>query len=209
MNTSIINYSENAAEYDAWFDSHADIFQSEILAIRAALPEGLKGIEIGTGTGRFASALGFTDGVEPAEGMARIARTRGLSVIDAVAEELPIADELYDVTLFACVDCFVSSLERTFEEAWRITRRSGFIVVAMIDRESPIGKEYTIRKESDKFFSMASFHSPSEIVGLLSKVGYTAIRTWQTLIRMPPEGVEAPVEGHGTGSFVVVRGTKC
>jgi len=42
------------------------------------LPEGGTGIEIGVGTGRFASQLGIKLGLEPSKSMASLARQRGM-----------------------------------------------------------------------------------------------------------------------------------
>lgn len=66
-------FDENALDYDNWFERHNTAFQTELLAIKQAIPFHKKGIEIGVGTGRFAEYFGITDGVEPSENMAQIA----------------------------------------------------------------------------------------------------------------------------------------
>jgi len=42
--------------------------------VKSLIPEGLNGMEVGVGTGRFALPLGIRVGVEPADNMARIAK---------------------------------------------------------------------------------------------------------------------------------------
>jgi ubiquinone/menaquinone biosynthesis C-methylase UbiE len=60
-------------------------------------------VEIGVGTGRFASALGVPLGVEPSESMRRIARKRGIEVISGKAEALPFRDGCLDYVLMVTV----------------------------------------------------------------------------------------------------------
>ncbi|MCX6100813.1 MAG: hypothetical protein NTV92_05240, partial [Candidatus Bipolaricaulota bacterium] len=53
-----------ADEYDAWFDAHPELFESELQALRAVLPERPgRWVEVGVGTGRFASRLAIGLGV--------------------------------------------------------------------------------------------------------------------------------------------------
>ena len=72
-NTRINPFETGAAEYDAWYTENAELYRSELDAIKALFPEEGNNIEIGVGTGVFASKLGIKTGVEPAEEMAKIA----------------------------------------------------------------------------------------------------------------------------------------
>ena len=54
---SVEVYDQFANEYDAWFEKHLNFYQSELLAMKQAVPQHKKGIEIGVGTGRFAEPL--------------------------------------------------------------------------------------------------------------------------------------------------------
>lgn len=54
------------------------------------LPENIKGIEVGLGTGKFAKVLGIKEGVEASNEMAAIALKRGIEVVTGRAENLPI-----------------------------------------------------------------------------------------------------------------------
>jgi SAM-dependent methyltransferase len=140
-----------ADEYDRWFDSHPFTFQSEVEAIRRFLPKDGVGVEIGIGTGRFAAALGITLGVEPSKAMAarhRRARARGLQVYQAEAEILPFADETFDFVLMVDVLCFVRDPVKSTEEAHRVLKPSGRIVLALIDRATQLGKTSLLSKIS-------------------------------------------------------------
>lgn len=73
-------FEKHAREYDRWFETHTYAYESEVLAVQSLLPRGGKGLEVGVGTGRFASQVGIKVGVEPAHAMALIARQRGILV---------------------------------------------------------------------------------------------------------------------------------
>ncbi len=80
-------FNENVEAYEAWYDKYPEVYQSEVAAIKEQLlklPENIKGIEVGIGTGRFAMELGIKEGVEPANEMAAIALKRGIEVVTAL-----------------------------------------------------------------------------------------------------------------------------
>ena len=68
-------FEESAREYDAWFDRHRLVYESELRALKRFMGSGGIGLEIGVGTGRFAVPLGIEVGVEPAAAMADLARS--------------------------------------------------------------------------------------------------------------------------------------
>ncbi len=57
-------FDQNTFEYDNWFNEHDNLYQSELLALQKAIPRNKVGIEIGVGTGRFATPLSVKFGVE-------------------------------------------------------------------------------------------------------------------------------------------------
>ena len=56
-------FDQHCRRYEKWFATHAAAYYSELLAIRALLPCGGDGLEVGVGTGRFAAPLGVRVGV--------------------------------------------------------------------------------------------------------------------------------------------------
>ena len=80
-----------------------------------------KGIEIGVGTGRFAAPLGIESGIEPSK-MAIIAKNRGINVINAFAEHLPIKNSVFDFVLMVTTVCFLDNIENAFQEVKRILK---------------------------------------------------------------------------------------
>jgi ubiquinone/menaquinone biosynthesis C-methylase UbiE len=198
-----------AGEYDAWFDEHPALFESELQAMRAVLPERLgRWIEIGVGTGRFASRLGIGLGVEPAAAMADRARRRGLDVLDGTAERLPLADSSADALFFITTLCFVSDVGRALAEARRVLVPGGAIVVAFLPRDSELGQAVSANS-SDPFYRAARLLSAQELLRAMADAGFAVDRVVQTLTSLArPETVEAPSDGCDRGSFVVVRGRR-
>lgn len=204
-------FETDYALYDAWFEENANVYQSELLAVEALLPQEGRRVEVGVGSGRFASRLGITEGIEPAAGIATLARARGITVLQGVAEDLPLEVESVDVLLYVTTLCFVSDIQTAFQEAHRILRSSGCVVLAYIPKDSPFGALYEETADQDPFFKQARFYTRVEVRDTLTAAGFRIDRTVQTLTGPPEwanERVEPPVEGDDRGSFVVLRALK-
>ncbi|NPA47850.1 MAG: class I SAM-dependent methyltransferase [Thermococci archaeon] len=199
-----------ALRYDGWFEEHRFAYLSELEAVRALLPPRGEGVEVGVGTGRFAAPLGIKLGVEPSKSMARIAETRGIRVVRGRAEELPFDDCSLDYVLMVTAICFVDDPVKAVEEAYRVLRDGGAVVIGFVDRNSQIGREYERNRKSSVFYRDAHFFSAEEIADLLTRTGFRNLSFVQTLFHRLDEirGVEPVKEGYGRGSFVVVRGEK-
>lgn len=200
-------FDSNAGGYDSWFDRHSYLFSNELDALKKVLPSASRGIEIGTGTGRFAVALGITTGVEPSAAMAKIAMARGITVIHANAEALPFHNQSFDFALMVTTDCFLRNISKSFEEAYRVTKDHGRIIIGLIDKNSELGKRYEAQKSCNPWYQDAQFHSVDEITGLLQQAGFTRFEYWQTLCTGKEEK-EEPQPGYGKGSFVVISAQK-
>ncbi len=209
-NTTV--FDQYVEEYEKWYDDHEAIYESELEAIReqfAALPENIRGIEVGLGTGRFALPLGIKEGVEPSEFMAERAVKRGIETITGVAEQLPYADMQFDFVLFVTV-CYLSDLKLAMAEANRVLKRGGSVIVGFLDKSGTIAKAYKDRGARSKFFSNARFYTPEYIKSIMEEYGFKNIDSNQTLFGDLEEidELQTPIAGYGKGSFVVVKGTK-
>ena len=197
-------YSE---EYDSWFSDNQQIYSSELKAVQELIPQGIKGIEIGVGTGRFALPLGIEVGVEPSHSMAAIAKKRGIHVIDGVAEKLPIEDEFFDYATMITTICFLNNVELAFKEAYRVTKKNGFLIVAFLDRETELGKVYEKHKTKSKFYKEATFYSTAEVTAHLKSASFSSFEYRQTVFSS--ENIRHQVKpGYGDGGFVVIKATK-
>lgn len=75
-------FQKNVDQYERWFTKNRWVYEAELRAVKALLPEAGLGVEIGVGTGRFAAPLGIKIGVEPSIRMKKIAQDRGIQILD-------------------------------------------------------------------------------------------------------------------------------
>lgn len=200
-------YETRADEYESWFHENDLLFQSELEAIKQLMPDFRKGIEIGAGTGIFAQALGVREGVEPSAAMRKKSEARGIRVIDASAEKLPIADAVHDLVLMITVDCFLKNVRQAFEEIHRIMTSDGYLVIAFLDRSSPLGVVYETRKKNNPFYAAANLHSSAEIKKELAEAGFEILHTCQTIYELENKK-QIVLPGSGKGVFVVFQARK-
>lgn len=111
--------------YDEWFETNRAVYESELRAVASLLPRHGVGIEIGVGTGRFAACLDIAVGVEPSTAMGAVARRRGIDVIQAVAESLPLADATFDFALMVTTLCFLDDARLSLCETHRVLKQGG------------------------------------------------------------------------------------
>ncbi len=198
------------SKYEDWFDRNKFVYQSEFFALKAKLPEGKKGIEIGVGSGQFAGPLNIKVGVEPSQRMQKLARARHILTIGGAAEKLPLKDAKFDFALMVTTICFVDDISIAFSEAYRILKQGGHLIIGFVDRDSLIGREYLKHKEENVFYKYATFYSVDEVVSYLKKIGFNNFDFSQTVFHNLKEvqEIEPIEEGYGKGSFVVVNALK-
>ena len=64
-------FDEHIEEYENWFEINRFAYESELLAVKALLPQSGNGMEIGVGSGQFSEPLGIRLGIEPSAKMGR------------------------------------------------------------------------------------------------------------------------------------------
>jgi SAM-dependent methyltransferase len=207
MRKEIIDHFDKTwEEYDAWYDSHPALYQSELAALKPVVPSG-SGLEIGAGTGRFATPLGVRFVLDPAIRMLRLAKKRGLQAVQGVGERIPFQDESFDFVQVVFVIEFVDNLSLFLKEAVRTIKRNGALILGFIDRDSPWGKYYARDPAHRRHFHPPS---PEELVGIFEDVGLEFRKAFQTLFAPPPDlsQKEEPEPGFGRGGFVVLMAAK-
>jgi len=218
-------FEDEAEDFDSWFDKNKAVFESEFLAEKELLDNPENAVSIGVGSGLFASRLGIKYGVEPASGMAELARKMGIEVKQGTAEDIPYPDERFDTVLMSTILSYVDDPQRAVEEAYRILKPGGHLVVSFLTREGSYAMLYDLaylRGRHDmeisprypypvKFIKGTRWRSTGEVAGLLEKAGFTDLEYVQSLTRHPrytDDEVEQPSRGYKSGDFVVVRGRK-
>ena len=196
--------------YDAWFDRNPFVYESEMEALRAVLPDRGKGLEIGVGTGRFAAPLGIRVGLDPSRAMADFARRRGIDVCIGAAEKLPFANRSFDYILMTTVLCFVGDIPAALREARRVLHFGGVIAIGIVDTASPAGRRHIERIGGGDFFRGAAFQSADEVAAHLEAAGFQCVDFRQTIFGdIDSMKAADPVrDGHGEGLFAVVGALK-
>ena len=202
-------FNKYTFQYETWFSRNKNVYHSELNAVRIFLPNG-EGVEVGVGSGRFAAPLGINLGVDPSVEMMKVAKERGVEVVGGIAEALPFRSSLFDFVLMVTTICFLDNVETALEEAFRIIKSNGSMLVGFIDRESPIGRLYQKHKEENMFYRVASFYTVGEVITHLRKAGFSNFSLAQTVFHPLPEitNIEPVKEGCGEGSFILVKAIK-
>ena len=203
-------FEKHTEQYEDWFIENRWVYEAELRAVKAMLPAGGYGVEIGVGTGRFAEPLGIKIGVEPSKRMREIAQKRGIKVLDGVAEELPFDDSQFDFALIVTTVCFVDDINRALLEAHRIISHGGFLIIGFVDRNSIVGQNYLRYQNESVFYKDATFFTVDELIEIMDHSGFSDLTFNQTIFKSLSETTKnEPVKSrHGEGSFVVIRGMK-
>jgi len=205
-------FNSHVEEYEAWYEKHNYAYLSEVAAIKEQflkLPENLRGIEVGLGTGRFAKPLGIKEGIEPAMEMAKEAMKRGVEIMKGVAEHLPYAALQFDFVLFVTI-CHLDNVKEAFAEAHRVLKNGGCIIVGFLDKDQSVAKQYEDKRGRSTFFKHANFYSIDRVDNLLKEAGFRNFEYNQTLFGKLEKikEVQTPKQGYGEGSFVMVKADK-
>lgn len=178
-----------AGEYDRWFDSPEgkQLFGVELACVRDVIGDNIgRWLEVGVGTGRFASALGISEGLDPSERALVLARGRGVDARQGMAEQLPYPDGTFDGVLLITTLCFVPDPQIAMSELRRVAKSGGQLVIGMIPADSPWGRLYAEKgRQGHPFYSSAHFHTVSEVISLAENAGFTFIRSYSCLLNAP------------------------
>lgn len=183
-------YNRLAEQYDAWYDMPRGgaIFTEELEALQPLFERSPgSGLEVGVGSGRFASALGIGVGIDPAIAALRLAARRGVKVVAARGEQLPFHDATFDVVLFVVTLCFVADPPAALSEARRVLRPGGRLVIGEIPADGPWGRYYQARAAAGHpYYRSAHFFTRAELGSLLADTGFRPTRV-RSALYSPPE----------------------
>lgn len=198
--TSAGPFDNVAEEYDRWYDTveGAAILAAELACLRMVIPQ-IRGswLEIGVGTGRFASALGVAEGIDPSPSMLEIAATRGIQTRVGAAEELPYPAGSFDGALMVTVLCFIENVSGAFDECSRIIRPGGTLLIGHIPSDGPWGRDY-IRKAAagHPLYSHAHFTTVADVLTTSHAAGFQLVSAVSGLFQSPGSQPELPPVVH-------------
>lgn len=205
-----------AERYDAWYDGPIGrvALPAEVDCLKpllTGLP--LPWLEVGVGSGRFAHALGVPVGIDPALRPLHLARRRGIAVLQAEGEYLPFASRSFGGVVIVVTLCFVDDPLAVLQEAHRILRDDGALVLGMVFADSPWGAFYRHKAAlGHPFYSAAHFLTRSQTHTLLRQAGFTVTAARSALTQPPSDETlhpEPAVEGDQPhAGFVAWRAEK-
>jgi hypothetical protein len=207
-------FEREAVRYDAWFDSPEGraLLPSEVEAVSMLLKDLPRPVlEVGVGTDRFAEALRVPYGIDPALGVLRLARRRGIRVVQARGEVPAVSRP----DLRWCVDdhdavLFESPSAPTGGTAGAETGRG--VVIADILRDSAWGRWYLEKKlAGHPFYRHATFYTNQELQGFLTEVGFVLAEVASAVTQVPggPLYAEPAYKGlEPKASFVCLLGRR-
>ena len=229
-------FDEYAENYDAWFLANPNVLHSEAALVASTLRNAEKVLSVGCGSGLFEKILRddygiiVDDGIEPSEGMAAIARKRGVNVLAVTtAEEADFGDGVYDTILFNGTPSYITDLAAVVKKAYAALRPGGRIVLIDVPKESSYGIMYNLAKALGtwehpllegvyppdpypiEFVNVANWRTTAEKVRLLTEAGFKDLAFAQTLTTHPlysENKFEEPSEGCDRGDYVAITAWK-
>ena len=228
-------FDQYASAYDAWFLDNRNVLYSEVNLVASTLQDAGRVLSVGCGSGLFEKILRdeygitVTDGIEPSEGMAAIARKRGMNVTIATAEEADFGNGDYDTLLFNGTPSYIGDLAGVVRKAYAALPAGGRIILIDVPKESSYGLLYNLAKAVGtwdhpllegcyppnpypiEFVDVAAWRTTAEKIGLLEAAGFRDLAFAQTLTTHPlmsNDMEEQPVEGYGKGDYVAVTAYK-
>jgi SAM-dependent methyltransferase len=205
-------FDRYAYRYDSWYLRNPVIAENELRVVERLVCRSCWCLEVGVGSGYFASRLGVFFGVDPSISMLRIARSRGVEGVQGVGESLPVRSGSLDCVIVIVTLCFADDPARLILEASRAVKRRGSVIVCIVPKDSAWGRHYIEEaRKGHPFYSFARFYSVREVEELLVSMGLRVVRRLGALSFEPGERPrrEEPssdVEGKGFVCIEAVKG---
>ncbi|HDQ07767.1 MAG TPA: class I SAM-dependent methyltransferase [Methanoculleus sp.] len=169
-------FERHGSAYDDWYEEHREVYLAELERIRRALPApDARTVEVGAGSGRFAAPLGIPIGIEPSLALARIARRRGVDIVQGVGECLPLKDGSCSAVLMVTVICFFDDPAAACAEACRVLVPGGVLVAGFLEREGRLIQAFLHGEPGHRFLAAGTFYSSAEVQALLAGAGFAII----------------------------------
>jgi len=222
QNPTLFDFDAAARVYDSWYETREGGFYDtlEKRALRRLVGPADVGdrlLEVGAGTGwwsRFFSDMGFAvTGIDISPPMIETARSKQIPRAvfrRADAHELPFEDGEFSCAAAITSLEFVRRPLEVIQEMIRCTKRSGILILGVLNREAPINRRRSESAEGP--FGAARFFSAREIRELLAPFGRLRLKmcAFPPSFRVPPV-FAGPVDDVTAifdkrhGAFIVVK----
>jgi ubiquinone/menaquinone biosynthesis C-methylase UbiE len=183
--TQGVSYDRVAGEYAAHRQVHGGVFRE--LSGRAGLRPGAKVLEVGCGTGNYASALAgqhhlAAHGLDPSTGMLTHARAHPEPVtwLQGRAESLGFAGDAFDLIFSVDVIHHIGDKGAFYHEAARVLRPGGWVCTVTDSAEIIHHREIlsgyfpeTVERELDRYPRLAQLEAWMAAAGLVGLVTVT------------------------------------
>jgi len=200
-------FDSYASRYDDWYFRNRIIAENEVKLLKS-FGTTTNSIEIGVGTGFFASSLDIEYGIDPSINMLKIAKSRGVEVIRAFGEYLPFRNECFSRVYLIITLCFVDNPRDVLREIYRVLKSDGDVIICIVPRNSSWGQYYIEKaKRGHPIYSQAHFYTIDEILQIASEIGMGLIEIRATLSFEPKDELryEEPHKYRGYEGFVCLR----
>lgn len=168
-------FEDLAGEYDQWFEENRAVYEAQVRMLHGVVPRTGQGLEVGTGSGRFAVPLGIGYGIDPSRSLLEIAKSRGIGVVQGEGENLPYRAGSFDHVLMMTVICFLDDVAVVFSEVIRVLRPGGVLVVGFIEHGGEIEEQYRNEKTKGRFLRYARYWSADEVTRFFEAAGFTNV----------------------------------
>jgi SAM-dependent methyltransferase len=229
------NFDKYAGEYDAWFFDNMELLTSEVRLVAHFLKDAGNVFSVGCGSGLFESILKneydikIENGIEPSDGMAEIARKRGINVEVVTAENADFGIEKYDTVLFNGTPSYINDLEAVIGKAFRSLKKNGRIILIDVPKEGSYAIMYNLAKTLGtwdhpllegvnpknpypiEFVKVANWRTTNEKIKFMEAAGFVDFEFAQTLTKHPLYSnnvAEQPIEGYDCGDYVAISAIK-
>jgi SAM-dependent methyltransferase len=176
-------FDKKSEDYDAWYQTPkgklVDRIEKEAIYEYLRPEPGMEILDIGCGTGNFSLELARigvkVTGIDVSEAMLAKAREKaareGLAIefLRADARQLPFADESFDAVVSVTALEFVPDLGEALQEAYRVLKTGGRLVVGLIGGNSAWSRYYKAKaaRDPDSLFRWARFPTLEELLAAM------------------------------------------
>lgn len=249
MNHKKIIFDAHASDYDAWFMDNENLLKSEANLVAAALKNDCGGVaqplsdgafpgrtfSVGCGSGLFEHILrtsydiDINEGLEPSDGMADIARKRGMDVTVTTAENMEWPTAVYDTVIFNGTPSYITDLQGVVKKAYQALKTGGRIILIDVPKEGNYGALYNLAMTLGtwehplvadvhppqpypiEFVKVANWRTTAEKIACMEEAGFSELTFKQTLTKHPLYSnavEEEPIDGYDAGDYVAIIAVK-